>query len=71
MFRYLTTGLAVAALLGSVVIASAANPRTIQNQSGTFIQDRTGAWHEYAPVPQAPRVVLQEPALDHAKGSIF
>ena len=72
MFRYLTAGFAVALLLGSIAVASAANPRTIQNERGTFIQDQSGVWHQYVPMPQAPALaVARETALDHAKGSIF
>ena len=56
--------LAALVLLAGVVAVSAESREVIQNERGTFIQDQSGAWHQYkrmrrevAPLPlfaQAP-----------------
>ena len=60
-------------LLAGVVAVSAASREVIQNEKGTFIQDQSGAWHQYNRVRRevAPPPVVAQAPLDHAKGSIY
>jgi len=80
MSSHMKIPFAALVLLAGVVAASAETRGVIQNEKGTFIQDPSGAWHQYnrvgrevAPPPvaaEAPPVVVEAP-LDHAKGSIY
>jgi hypothetical protein len=58
-------------LLAGVVAVSAESREVIQNERGTFIQDQSGAWHQYkrmrrevAPLP----VFAQAPGAPRAFG---
>jgi len=80
MLTYMKIPFGALIVLAGVVAVSAASREVIQNEKGTFIQDPSGAWHQYnrvgrevAPPPvaaEAPPVVVEAP-LDHAKGSIY
>jgi hypothetical protein len=47
--NYFRVPFAALVLLGTIATASAA---TIQNERGTFIQDRSGAWQRYIRLPR-------------------
>jgi hypothetical protein len=64
MLSHMKISFAAPILLAGVVAVSAEPREVIQNERGTFIQDQSGAWHQYkrmrrevAPLPvfaQAP-----------------
>jgi hypothetical protein len=73
MLTYMRIPFAALIVLAGVVAVSAASREVIQNEKGTFIQDPSGAWHQYNRVRRevAPPPVVAEAPLDHAKGSVY
>jgi hypothetical protein len=73
VLSYLKISFAALILLAGVVAVSAAPREVIQNEKGTFIQEQSGAWHQYNRVRRevAPPPVVAQAPLDHAKGSIY
>jgi len=52
-------------LLAGVIAVSAESREVIQNERGTFIQDQSGAWHQYNRVR---RVIAPLPVFAQAPG---
>jgi len=81
MFNFFTASLTAAIILGGVAAASAAPPRTFQDQSGAWhVQDQSGEWHRASraqrsmiavpPVDVLPFSFQEQQRLDVAKGNI-
>ena len=64
MLSHMKISFAALILLVGVVAVSAESLEVVQNERGTFIQDQSGAWHQYNRVRRviAPlQVFAQEP----------